>query len=83
MSKTSEVNINELIWLWKHHIYVVGKVQKVVSEKEIQKHLDKGWSVSTSVSPSSVIIEKPIDTNKVLLGIQKVIDEARQSILSE
>ena len=65
---------------WKRHIYVV---QKAISEKEVPSHLNKGWSVKTSVSPACVIVEKPIDIQKILSGIQKVIEDAKRSTLSE
>ncbi|MDE1863032.1 MAG: hypothetical protein KGI33_08980 [Thaumarchaeota archaeon] len=66
--------------LWKRHIYVV---QKVIGEKEVSSHLNKGWSVKACISPASVIIEKPLDMQKVLLGFQKVIEEAKKQMLSE
>lgn len=83
MSIDNNLTLAQLIVMEHRGIYVVGKVQKIVSEKEVQNHLKKGWSVTTSISPASVVVEKPIDMQKVLPGIHKVIEDAKQAMLSE
>lgn len=87
----SSLDVGSLYWelmaIWKaeHHHGVVMSThaQKIVNEKDVQNHLNRGWSVKTSISPASVIMEKPIDMQKVLLGIKKVIEDAKQATLSE
>lgn len=65
--------------LHPHHLMV----QKVVSEKELREHLNKGWSVNAVVSPQSIVLEKPLDLDKILAGFRKVIEEERESALKE
>ena len=46
--------------------------------KDIQNHLTKGWSVKTVISSATIIMEKPIDMQKVLAGIEKVIEDVKK-----
>lgn len=80
MSRNDGIPLSELQWLEKHHIYVV---QKAIKEADVHSHLSKGWSVKTSVSPACVIVEKPIDMQKIHNGIQKVIEDTKRAMLSE
>jgi hypothetical protein len=58
-----------------------GRMQKVIKEADVAKHLDQEWTFVIQLKSGDVIVEKPLDIGQALdVGIEQIKKQARQQV---